>query len=101
MTPEQAFEKIRAAGLHARLMSEGIIGGGFVDRRGNINMVEDPFQVTFHWNGDCKVLIGRLGLENTQVLPLEEAVDLIIKTVPPGKDLEPEPKPPSSGPVDY
>lgn len=103
MTLNQAVSQLKQAGLHVRLMDDSMIaGGGYVDRTGPCSMVMDSFSIQSQ-EGGFRTYIARVHPypEGTLLSTLEEAVALVIKEVPPGKDLEPPPRPPSSGPVYY
>lgn len=92
ITRVEALSRLLKAGLIARDLggSFGIAGGGYRDCSTGMCVVEDGF--TLRPMGEAyEVSIVRLGVY--QVLPLEEAVDLILQTVIRGVDI---PFPPRS-----
>lgn len=98
MTPEQAVDRLRVAGLHARLMDRGdIIGGSHVDRSGPCNVVMNDFLLERQQGGSYRVCTEKDTVGES--LPLDEAVGLILKLIPPGEDI-PAP-PPRPGPQEY
>ena len=94
MTQDQAFERIRASGLHVRNLGEehGIVGGSHVDRSSMFGMVQNSFMLRRNPEGLYWVDLEEGSQKLT--LPLAEAVDLVLRTVTPQPDIEaPPPRP--------
>jgi hypothetical protein len=86
ITRIEAANRLRQVGLIVRDLggSFGIAGGGYRDCSTGMCMIEDGFSL--RPVGEAyEVSIARLG--GSQVLPLEGAVDLILRTVPRGVDI--------------
>ena len=97
MTHEQAFERLREAGLHVRDLGEdGILGGSHVDRSGVVGMVQNSFLLRRNSSGSYEVDLA----DGTKLtLSLEEAVAVVLMTVTPQPDIEAPP--PSPGYHEY
>lgn len=101
MTPQEAVDALRAAKLYVRNLGDRgeIVGGSYVDRSMAISVVQDAFMLRPDREDQYEVSFMRNGQLDGTYLPLEEAVALVIKTIPPGTDI-PAP-PPKDGPQYY
>ncbi len=97
MNFDQAYEKIKKVGLHVHHLDKLIIGGSYVDRSGPINIVELGFEIKLQDN----IIYVNFGNGEIKCSSLDEAVDLVIKTIPVGKDIEPKPRSISDGEIEY
>ena len=98
MTPQEATDRLREAGLRARLLDNGsILGGSHVDRSTCINVVHDAFII----EPDPEGVTVRFGEAQGEPMTLEDAVALVLRNVAPKPDVEPVPRVPSRGPVLY
>lgn len=100
MTPQEAVDTLRAAKLYVRGVGDHgeIVGGSCVDISGGIRVVQDAFMLSPEPDG---YKVEYLNSFDEHKLPLEDAVALVIRTIKPGKNIEPEPKGPGEGPVYY
>jgi len=99
MTQSEAVEVLRKAGLHARALDRGdIMGGSFVDRSTNINVVQNSF-----WVYPVEGGLYRIQFEDVVEgsFTLEAAVELVTSRIPPGQDIEPTPRTPNPNGVEY
>lgn len=97
MTHEQAFERLREAGLHVRDLGEdGILGGSHVDRSGVVGIVQNGFLLKRVQDGSYEVNLAD-GPKVT--MRLEDAVATVLHLVTPQPDVEAPPPPP--GPQQY
>ena len=89
MTQEEAFQRLKEAGLHVRqLDGGGLIGGSHVDASSGLNMVENSFLVTPESSKYKLQLQGSI----ESGLTLEETVDLVIQRVTPQANIEAPPR---------
>ena len=101
MTHREAMLKLLQAGLHVRTTGqtgENIIGGSYVDRSGSLNEVHGSYLIRRVAPDAYTVAFSEVA---SQPMPLDEAVALVIKAIPPGTDIEAPLQPDSKGVVNY